>query len=261
MKVETTTHAPSRQPAFHTEDVEHVDNYRTLSGLAIASLLFGLASPVCFAAPVFLAIPLFGTAISLVALRRIAGSDGALAGKWAAATGLALCIASAAATISYAQFTRFLHSSQAKRLGQKWVQLLVSGNTQEAFNLTVQSTRQDSPEPAGNFLATGPQEPPYEQFVKNPLVQALTSAGSGAEVRFAGTRAYDPQPNHQCIVQQQFNVTPSSSSTSGTDAPSTVTPLEAAVTLQLSRFPGESQLRWLVLGHSWQNEMPEGAPN
>jgi hypothetical protein len=259
MKVESTTHLPSQQPAFHTEDVDQVDNYRTLSVLAIASLLFGLVSPVCFAAPVFLPIPLFGTALSLVALRRIAVSEGALAGKWAAATGLALCIASAAAIVSYAQVTRFLHTSQARQLGQKWVELIVSGNTQEAFQLTVQSTRDDSTDPPANFLAATPPEPPYEQFVKSPLVQALTSAGSGAEVRFAGTLAYDPQPNRQCIVQQQFDVT--RAVTSAADAQTSADPVEAAVTLQLSRFRGESKLRWLVLGYSQLSELPQGARN
>jgi hypothetical protein len=259
MKVETTTHAPSHQPAFHTEDLDQVANYRTLSGLAIASLVFGLVSPVCFAAPVFLAIPLFGTALSLVALRRIAASDGALAGNWAAATGLALCIVSAAATVSYAQVTRFLHTSQARQLGQKWIELIVAGKTEEAFNLTVRSTRDEAVDPPANFLASTPQESPYETFVKNPLVQALTASGSGAEVRFAGTLAYTPQPNHQCIVQQQFDVTPAA--TSAADAPMSDNPVEAAVTLQLSRFRGESKLRWLVLGYGRQNELPETPPN
>jgi hypothetical protein len=259
LKVETTTQAPSNQPAFHTEDLDQVASYRTLSALAIVSLLFGLAAPVSFVAPVFLAIPLFGTALSLVALRRIAASDGALAGKWAAATGLALCVASAAATISHAQATRFLHTRQAKQLGHQWVQLLVSGNTAEAFSLTVQSTRQEPPEPPVNFPGGGPSEPPYDQFIKHPLIQALTSAGSGANVQFSETLEYAPQPNHQCIVQQQFDVTPSSTSAAGSQ--SNVTPVEAVVTLQLSRFPGESRLRWLVLSYIQRSELNRGTAN
>src|SRR5688572_8269686 len=96
-QVETASEFSATQvPAIHAEDLDQVANYRSMSGLAIVSLLLGLLAPVCFAAPVFLAIPLFGTALSLFALRRIAASEGALAGKWAATAGLALCVVSAA---------------------------------------------------------------------------------------------------------------------------------------------------------------------
>jgi hypothetical protein len=228
-----------------------------MSGLAIVSLLFGLLSPVCFAAPVFLAIPLFGMALSVFALRRIADSEGALAGRWAAATGLALCVASAAATLSHAQVTRFLHARQAKQLGLEWIRLLVAGKTEEAFSLTVQSTRQASPEPMANLMGGGSTEPPYERFVKNPLVQALTSAGEDADVQFFGTLEYEPMPRHECVVQQQFNVTPSSTSASGATNP----PVEAALNLQFSKFSGESHLRWLVLGYDFRSNLLERGQN
>jgi hypothetical protein len=257
--VETTTHVRSHEPTFHAEDLDEVPNYRTLSVLAMVSLLFGLVSPVCLAAPVFLAIPLFGTALSFVALQRIAASDGALAGKWAAATGLALCVASASVTLTHAQVTRFLHTRQAKELGNRWVQLLVSGQTEEAFNLTVQSTRPAPPEPPANLPGAEPPEPPYESFLKNSLVQALTAAGSDAVINFAGTTAYDPQPNHQCIVRQQFDVTP------GAISPpvprSDVKTVEAEITCQLSRLPGESELNWLIVGYRSAGDAEFGASN
>jgi hypothetical protein len=87
----------------------------------------------------------------------------------------------------------------------------------------------------------------------------LSSAGSGAQIRFAGTLAYDPQPNHQCIIQQQFDVTPVAASAAISQTSNN--PVEALVTLQLSRFRGESQLRWLVLGYSQPSELPPGAAN
>jgi hypothetical protein len=237
----------NRGPAFQAEDLDQVANYRAMSGLAIVSLLFGLASPVCFTAPVFLSIPLFGAALSLLALRRIADSDGGLAGRWAAAAGLALCVASAATAISYAEVTRYVRTRQATQLGYQWLGLLTSGKVQDAYQLTVDSTRPAPPEPPANLPGSAPPEPPFEQFVKNPLVTQLASTSGQADIRLIQTLAYEPQPPRQCIVQQQFRVVPGATAT--TDANSGSSPIEAILTLQCSRLPGESRLHWLVLGY------------
>jgi hypothetical protein len=256
--VETASNLKASVPAFHAEDLDQVANYRSMSGLAIVSLLFGLASPVCFAALVFLPIPLFGAALSVIALRRIADSDGALAGKWAAATGLALCVASAAASLSYAQVTRFMHARQARQVGQEWIELILSGKTQEAFDLTVQSTRSEPPEPPANLPGAGPPMPPYEQFVTHPTVQALKSAGAGAEVRFAETLSYQPQPQRQCFVDQQFLVSPGPSSAAASQ--NAERPIDVRLTLQFSRFPGQANLHWRVLGYSRQEQTTDVSP-
>jgi hypothetical protein len=243
-----TTHGP----AFQAEDLDQVADYRAMSGLALVSLLFGLASPLCFTAPVFLSIPLFGTAISLVALRRIAASDGGLAGQWAAAVGLALCMVSAAAATSHAQVTRYLRTQQAQQLGYEWLHLLVSDKLPDAYQLTVDSTRPEPPEPPVNMPGSSPPEPPFDRFVKNPLVEQLTSAGTEADIRLVQTLAYEPQPRRQCIVQQHFRVVPSS--TEATGIPSAATTIEALLTFQCSQLPGESRLHWLVLGYRLQDD-------
>src|SRR6476620_3954579 len=111
----STTTTPS--PVFHGDDPEQTTEYRTLSVLAIISLVMGLAAPLAVAAPFLLAIPLFGIAVSLVALRRIAVSGGVLAGRWAATLGLVLCVASAVLPISHDMIQRAIRVHQAETFG------------------------------------------------------------------------------------------------------------------------------------------------
>src|SRR5262245_45308902 len=94
VQAESKSQSVAGGPTFHTDDVEALSDYRTLSVLALVSLVIGLASPLAFAAPLALAIPIIGIAVALVALHRISRSEGLLAGRWAAITGLALSVAS-----------------------------------------------------------------------------------------------------------------------------------------------------------------------
>jgi hypothetical protein len=238
--VETTTTSAAHEPAFHADDLE-VANYRTLSGLAIVSLVFGLAAPVAYAFPVLLAIPLFGVAVSLIALRRIDTSDGALTGRGAAMIGLVLCVASVSATLGYAQMSRFLHVRQAEAFGRQWITLVCSGRLEQAFKLTVTGSR---PEPPPQPGAPKPKETPFESFTGNAVIQQLSRAGAGAEVRLAETTSYDRMPGRQCYVTQRFTVTPAGGSRP--TAPSSGSAVDALVTLQRSKRLGETSLHWLV---------------
>jgi hypothetical protein len=238
--VETKATSTIHEPAFHADDLE-VANYRTLSGLAIVSLVFGLAAPVAYAFPVLLAIPLFGIAVSLLALRRIDTSDGALTGRGAAITGLVLCVASVCATLGYAQMSRFLHVRQAEAFGRQWITLVSSGQLDQAFKLTVTGSR---PEPPPTPGAPVPKETPFETFTSNAVIQRLADAGAGAEVHLAETTSYDRMPGRQCYVTQRFTVTPAeaASPTASGSGPA----VDALLTLQRSRRPGETHLHWLV---------------
>src|SRR4051794_40807962 len=96
------TGSPSKlsSAAFHSDDTDEAIQYRSVSALALVSLVFGLLSPLSFGMPLLIVIPLFGIGVSIVALRRIAASEGALTGSWAAIVGLFLCIAFALAPFS-----------------------------------------------------------------------------------------------------------------------------------------------------------------
>ena len=234
-----TATRPSAVPAFNADDVNNVADYRSLSVLAIISLLIGLASPLCLLAPVFLLLPLFGVAISLLALRGIAVSGGRLAGRWAATVGLALCVASAASAVSRNTVVRYVRTSRAQEFGHSWLTKLVAKETEQAFKMTVDGTR---PPPALEPGMPAPTSTPYELFMNNPFVQAALAAGETATVESLETQEYAAQTQKDFYVRQKFRITPQSDSgkAGATNA------IEATLTLQRSHFRGENNSRWLV---------------
>src|SRR4051812_27213789 len=180
-----TSHSASA-PVFHGNDPEQTTEYRTLSVLAIISLIMGLAAPLAVAAPFLLAIPLFGIAVSLVALRRIDVSGGVLAGRWAATIGLVLCVASAVLPVSHDLIQRAIRVHQAETFGRDWVAMVTSGNLKQAYLLTVEATRPVPPAEPN----TPPKASPYEAFIAQPLIRAVQAAGPDAEIRIRDTVDY-----------------------------------------------------------------------
>jgi hypothetical protein len=240
--VETGTRLPTSEPAFHADDAQQVAEYRTLSALAIVSLIVGLAAPLCFAWPLLLAIPLIGVAVSVVAIRRIDSSDGALVGRWAATAGLALCVASGTAVVSRDLVTRSLRTGQAEHVGRQWIQLLVAGDIEKAFRLTVAANQR--PEPMPGPPEPKPEKTPYEQFRDDPIIAKLAAAGADAQVQLAETSAYEPQPYGQFVIRQQF-VVAGGGAADGEQSE----PIQIVLTLQRSRLFQESQPRWLVANY------------
>ncbi len=166
----TGTTSTVSAPVFHTDDPEQASGYRTLSVLAIISLIFGLASPLSLGGPLLKAIPLFGIAVSLLALRRIAISGGVLAGRWAALAGLMLCVAFAVIPFSRDVVERSIRTHQAEEFGRRWIDLLASGKLEQAFHLTVDGTR---PAPKPEPGAPPPKTTPYQDFLNQPIIKEL----------------------------------------------------------------------------------------
>ncbi len=232
----TGTSTTVSTPAFHADDPEQTTEYRTLSVLAIISLVFGVAAPLALAAPLLLAIPLFGIAVSIIALRRIATSGGVLAGRWAAISGLVLCVACGVAPFSRDLVLRSIRTRQAEEFGQNWLGMLTSGQSERAFQLTVDGARTPPPPEPGT---PPPKTSPYQSFVDQSLIKSLTAAGANAEIRFDGTLSYQPQTYRNVIVRQQFEIRAASASAEGQ-------PVQADLTVQRAQLPGEVFSRWLV---------------
>jgi hypothetical protein len=225
-------------PAFHTDDTAPVAEYRTVSGLAIFSLVIGIAAPLCLAWPLLFVIPLIGVAVSIIAIRRIDSSEGALTGRWAAVTALMLCVFSGTAAVTRNLAIRYVRTGQAEELGREWIGLLLAGDKEQAFLLTVAGNSREPmvPEPG----MTAPKETPYEMFLSDPVVAGLMAAGEKSRIEYAKTLLYEPQYGRQFIVQQKFRVVPAAT------AESQHPPLEVILTFQRSYLRGERRARWLV---------------
>jgi len=184
-----------------------------------------------------MAIPLFGAAVSIVALRRIAVSDGALAGRWAAAAGLVLCVACGAALISRDVVMRTIRIRQAEEFGRNWLALVTSGQTEPAFQLTSEASRPQAPPEPGMPAAT---TTPYDDFLKQPVIQALAKTGAGSDVRYAETLLYESPASRQFVIRQRFLISPADA------AEEKSSPHDVVLTLQRSRQRGQRNSRWIV---------------
>ncbi len=242
--MEPTPQSAARTATFHTDDVQSLDGYRTLSVLALVSFVIGLAAPLAFAAPLARAIPLIGIGVALVALRQIAVSGGFLAGRWAATAGLALSVASLLSVLSYSQVTRFLQVRQAEEFGRSWLATLQSGDTERAFRLTSQGAQ---PEPPMEGPGGPPPKNPYDEFLANPVIGQLTQSAAGP-IYVENTYSYDIGGPGQCWVGQRFAVTPDSANPNRTGPPPG--PIRVDLRMQRGRLPGEASPRWLVVSYN-----------
>ena len=240
--MDTGTRLAAFEPAFHADD-DQVAEYRTVSVLAIISLLVGLASPLCLMSRLFLVIPLLGAVVSILALRRIAASGGSLTGRWAASAGLVLCVACGAATFSRDAVTRYLRTAQAEEFGRSWLRLVSAGETEQAFRLTVEGARPPTPpDPAAPPTTTSP----LEEFLKSELIKKISAAGPNSDIKLVGTQEYNAYSPRHFLVSQRFSI-PHPGAADGAESPETI---ESLLKLERSRFPGQRQSRWLVSSYS-----------
>ena len=202
------------KPAFHDPDADQTTEYRSLSVLAVISLVIGLASPLCFGAPLLMIIPVIGIGVSILALRQIDASDGALAGRWAAVLGLVLSVVFLAAPAARAYGIRMLRTSQAKNFAQQWLSDLVEGKTDYAFRLTSDSIKPPAPPEPGEAT---PKLNAFDHLQGAALGRGHLRRGRGCRrslrrnrrVRSAGVPARVCPPAIRC--RSQVSATPNPS--------------------------------------------------
>ncbi len=146
--MQSTIHTSDRPPSTVVIGAKSDEDaaYRTVSILALVSLALGLVSPLAFFAPLLMVLPITGAILGLLAVRRIATSDGALIGRTAALAGLVLSVASITAASTRTQLTQYLLSRQARATAVEWFTLLQHGNVEQAFQLMT-SSRQRPAQP------------------------------------------------------------------------------------------------------------------
>ncbi len=237
----TGTSSRSPTPAFHVDDPEQTTGYRSLSVPAVIGLVLGFASPLCFGAPLLYVIPIAGVAISVFALIRIGASDGALAGGWAAATGLALSTAMLVAPSAREYVLSRVRTAQATEFATSWLNLVVSGQAERAFKLTDDSLRSPPP-PADPASKAGKPADPFDTFRDAGVIKALLQAGADAHVQLLDVDGYDPQSFDRVFVREHYEVTPAA-------AKGAAEPIKVGLTLQHARLAREGRSRWMVYSY------------
>ena len=241
-----------REASFSNMDViagdEEETNYRTISGLAIASLLLGLAAPLCLVAPLLFAIPLLGFVLALAAVARIARSDGQMVGRGAALVGMALCVASVCGAIAQSTVTEQMLSRQAREMALEWVALLQAGGGQQAFELTLAHAQGPPPKPPVNMPNHVEEagESPLDHFLHDPVVAYLMGDGRTAQIRFDRDLASGSESTGVYRIAQQYSVV-------NAQAPADQPAPTIRMTLQRTRSNRLVPARWLISTHEGEH--------
>ena len=227
---------------FHDEADPQLVEYRAVSVAAVLGLLLGLSAPLAMLAPLLWVIPAIGIAVSLWALRSIAASDGALAGRAIALAGLALSIIFGAAAASAIASEAWWLRREAQPVAAHWFALLRDDQPQQAQQLILPPAQR---QPAGADLwdyyrnATDARES-LERFVADPLVHALLALGPKAEVRYYGTQGHGAYDDKQ-QVSQYYAITYPENDRRHT--------FFARLVLERSLDPTTGAARWQVAGY------------
>ncbi|NQT16432.1 MAG: hypothetical protein HQ582_26980, partial [Planctomycetes bacterium] len=162
-----------------------LDQYRAVSGSALAGLIVSLASPVALAHPFMWPVPVVGIVICVLALRHIAREAPALIGRKAALAGVAVAVLFAAAAISQWYTYGRLLDKEAQRFAAQWFDLLRQDQREKSFELT-RHPRGRSPldeNLPSHYLPGSDERDELNNYLQKPGVQALVALGDKARFR------------------------------------------------------------------------------
>lgn len=198
---------------FVADDVQAVAEYRSVSKLAVASLLLGLVSAVALLGTQLLVVNLLGVICAVLALVRIARSEGQLIGRHVALAGLALSLTFGAGVYAHQAVVERLIAREAERWGLDWCELVRDGKLPLALELQSPPNRRRPLDGAlADYYESDQQAASeLESFRENPVVVALSSASKDAQLRSGDVEQVVRSGQGEYVVVRQFLLTPAGS--------------------------------------------------
>lgn len=195
-------------PHLTDHDDGTVDEYRAVSGWAIAALILGLLSPLALVDVWLSVIPVAGIVVAVVALARIAWLAPALTGRKAALAGLFVAVLCASATAADQWFFWRSIDHEARQFAKAWFDFLSEDEPLKAHQLSLPpSRRQPLNEKLPDYYEKGePWHDELEGYLAQPAIQRLLALGKQAQVRYRATEA-SGGATHSIAVRQLFSVT------------------------------------------------------
>ncbi|HLA85082.1 MAG TPA: hypothetical protein VJL29_09825 [Thermoguttaceae bacterium] len=189
---------PRLAPALEAER----DDYRALSGLAVAALVLGLFSAVALVDPRAALVSVAGIVVACLALRKIASSGGELLGRKAAIAGLLLSLLLGGVALGHCLTYRWLLASQARRVGTQWFDLIARGRPELAYQLFLApDDRHSSGGDIWDFYCSdATRHDSLEHYLTMPEVRTLLALGPKATVRPYAVEDIDTRANENRVV-------------------------------------------------------------
>jgi hypothetical protein len=210
--------------------------YRTISGWSVAALLLGILSGAAVVGPILWLIPVFGIAVSWIALAKIKRSEGQLSGWGVAVLGLLLAIFFGAAGPARAITRHVWLESRAEKFAQAFIDLLKHDKAFAAHQLTRNaSTRKpfavEEPDPYAKDADT---KKDYDAFLKLDAVKLLLG---GAEAKLLAAN-YAMGDDRSDIVAVTYRLSAKSSE---------IKPMEVLMYLERTLAYGTQTEQWRII--------------
>jgi len=197
-------------PPPHLSDTPDADvaEYRTLSGMAVTGLVFGVLSVLGALTPWLWFLAWIGVVLSALGLRRIAQRAPALTGRWAAVAGLVLSVFLASAAPAEWYTYREMLRGQARQFAGQWFQCLRGDEPQKAYQLTRHPAyRKPLDGRLWSYYGEGTElRDELQNYVARPEVRALLALGKKAQVRYYDTQR-QWRENQSDMAYQVYAVT------------------------------------------------------
>ena len=169
-----------------SDEATELAGYSAVSPAAVGSLVLGLLSPLALVGMLLLFIPAVGIALAVIALRAIRLSNGDLAGRGAALTGLALCTIFATASPVKSAYTSYCLANASRPIVDAWFDFLRNGEPQKALQLTMPAVhRHELDESLWSYYSDSKENREnLEGFVASAVPRLVLEYGEKCQARF-----------------------------------------------------------------------------
>ena len=170
------------------------DEYRPVSGMAVAAVVFGVLSlAVAFHPSVFI-LPVLGVAFAVIAVRDLATPDSIKIGRLAACVGLGLSLFFASVGLTRSLTKTWIANRRAEQTAAGWVDALLHGRILDAHAMLVPFHRLNAPGEAEGDVSTGlfDSHAIEASYRRRPEVAAILSCG-GAKRQATTLLEYVPE--------------------------------------------------------------------
>jgi hypothetical protein len=200
---------PPPTVGFSPGESDLLDQYRSISWLAVTSLVLGAASCTVLFSPLLCWLPILAVALGVVAQRSIRQQQPRLAGRAAALCGVALALFFGTWGLSQATLRRAIICRQARNYAQQWLELVQAGRLLEAHQLHLPRDQRLTPQTSADGFYRQNQEMRRNRdtFFESPPLKAIIRVGTQGRLRFQGDEGTESEwiaKNRLDYVSQRF---------------------------------------------------------
>lgn len=167
---------------------------RSICWLAVAALVLGVFSFGAVFIPLMWLLPVAGSTVAIAALITLMrDTDNRQLGRCPAWIGLSLSLVFLAWGVSHQLARQYLMARQSQVFGQHWLQMILEGQVQEAYQLRLHpGERRGSAAEVASFLAQDEEGRfAFEQFAREDLLVDLLELGPQATVQPVGAEDFE----------------------------------------------------------------------